>query len=70
MKQLLVAFSLFLAIHSYSQITVTIANMPVSGDTLRFSTALLDSSTFHCKMAFQYNQRPHVLRPQEVVRNH
>ncbi|MDB4082992.1 T9SS type A sorting domain-containing protein [Vicingaceae bacterium] len=44
MKQLLVAFSLFLAIHSYSQTTVTSANMPVSGDTLRFSTALLDSS--------------------------
>ena len=44
MKQLLVAFSLFIAFHSHSQITVTSSNMPVSGDTLRFSTALLDSS--------------------------
>jgi PKD repeat protein len=44
MKKILFGLSVFFTFNSYSQISITIANMPVSGDTLRFSTALLDTS--------------------------
>ncbi|MFT6945954.1 MAG: PKD repeat protein [Vicingaceae bacterium] len=44
MKKILFGLSVFFTFNSYSQISITSANMPVSGDTLRFSTALLDTS--------------------------
>jgi PKD repeat protein len=44
MKKILFGLSVFFTFNSYSQISITNANMPVSGDTLRFSTALLDTS--------------------------
>lgn len=44
MKSILFGLTILFTFNTYSQISVTSANMPVSGDTLRFSTALLDSS--------------------------
>lgn len=42
MKKILLTLSLFLALQSFSQITITSSNMPVIGDTLRFSNAALE----------------------------
>ncbi len=44
MKKLLFGISLLVGVHSFAQITVNGSNMPISGDTLRFSTAILDTS--------------------------
>jgi len=44
MKKLLFGVSFLVTFFSFAQITVTRLNMPVSGDTLRFSTAILDNN--------------------------
>ena len=44
MKKLLFGLSFLFTFYSFAQITVTSTNMPVSGDTLRFSTAILDNN--------------------------
>jgi hypothetical protein len=47
MKKILCSSLLLLSIHTaFSQITITASDMPVSGDTLRYSNANITSSTF------------------------
>lgn len=44
MKKLLLGLSILFASSSFAQITITSANMPVSGDTFRTSSAIIDTT--------------------------
>lgn len=44
MKKILLILSLVLSQLAFSQITLTSADMPVNGDTIRFTTAMLDAN--------------------------
>lgn len=46
MKKIIFLFSLISSIHLTAQITITTADMPVVGDTLRYSISAIDSTLF------------------------